>query len=214
MDLMGDSAQVAVTFEAGSSQLTLTISAMDPQKRGGTATLSGVWKGVAVQWTGFADLTSNPFVTRPISGWPAGAFASELNQAGIFAPLGTLLGKGKGGPIPVTTRNGVPLHVLITEDGSTDRGDAGRAVAWCVGGAFAGAWGGPAGAAAGCPGGHVRVSWFRLLVIGTPGTAEHRHPEPGQGSQSPLPPGSDGGVPPPPSPDDPPSGPVSFPGDA
>ena len=126
----------------------------------GIATLSGTWNGAAVHWTGHVDLTSNPLATRPIAGWPAGAFATELRQAAFFAPLGNALARSiVRAPIPV----GAPPSATVGSQGvhhmDSAGGVLGRAGAWCVGGAIGGASAvpesGPLGPILGCAGGAV-----------------------------------------------------------
>jgi hypothetical protein len=131
------SRQVAFTLKAGSSQLTLTVANIDALVKSGTATLSGTWNGTAVHWTAQADLTSNPLVSRPIAGWPAGAFASELQKAAFFAPLGNALGRNNVAQRNGTTGSDGTHHVLSVG------GVFGRAGAWCEWGAMGGAVVGP-----------------------------------------------------------------------
>ena len=139
MESVGDVAgrKVAFTLGAGSSQLTLTVATIDARATSGTATLSGSWNGAAVNWTSPVNLNSNPFVTRPIAGWPAGAFANELQQAALFSPVGTALAPTLAPPPRVTTGSGVTLHR------DSPGGVISRAGAWCMGGAIAGSNAGP-----------------------------------------------------------------------
>jgi hypothetical protein len=194
MDLLCDipDRKVQFTLTAGSSHLTLTVTGIDALVKSGTATLSGTWNGAAVNWTGHADLTSNPFVTRPVAGWPAGAFASQLQKAAFFAPLGNAL-----------SRN-IVAHPATTTGSATDKlrtvgGVLGRAGAWCAGGAVAGLGGAPetlgASSLLGCAGGATAsllsdfVSW--LDSDDEPSTPPNT---PGDGSQSSSPSNSgDGG---------------------
>lgn len=147
--------KVEFTLSAGSSRLTLMVVDINARVTSGTAILSGAWNGAVVDWTGPADLTSNPLVSRPIAGWPAGAFATELREAAFFDPLGNALAETVVAPPPATTGSGG-----IIESAGNVLGHAG---AWCAGGAVAGAttgaFGGPpgslGGALAGCAGGTV-----------------------------------------------------------
>jgi hypothetical protein len=102
-----------LTVNAGQSHLTLALAEIDRTSSSATATVSGsilanaaaapsaapgkkavIGNGSpgtvaqAINWTGRVDLTKNPLVGRPISGWPQQAFASELKAAAFFAPLG------------------------------------------------------------------------------------------------------------------------------
>ncbi len=140
MDSSGEEAQhqVALTFSAGSSQLTLTVTGINALVTSGSATLSGTWNGAAIHWTGSADLSSNAFATRPIAGWPAGAFGSQLKEAAFFAPLGKALGQS------ILAQPGTTAHVVSAS--GVRRGAVGvltRAGSWCLGGAAAGAVAGP-----------------------------------------------------------------------
>ncbi len=89
MEFVGEVAKRTVDFTltAGSSSLTLKVQVIDAGATSGNATLSGTWNGTAVHWSGHVDLTANPLVGRQIAGWPAGAFATELQKAALFAPL-------------------------------------------------------------------------------------------------------------------------------
>ena len=147
--------KVSFSLSAGSSQLTLTIADINLRATSGTAILSGTWNGAAVNWTGHADLTSNPFVNQPISGWPTGAFETELQQAAFFAPLAAALAQSvvqPPPPLPV----GAPPPATPGRAGTLQRDVwdvLGNAGAWCAGGALAGAKGGWVGAGLGCAGG-------------------------------------------------------------
>lgn len=137
MDSVGEAAEhnVALTFSAGSYQLTLTVADIDARVTFGSATLSGVWNGAAVRWTGHADLTSNPLVNRPIAGWPPGAFSTELRDAAFFAPLGKALSRTRVAP---PTSGGTPHGAGSgTHHAYSAVGVFGRAGAWCLGGAYA-----------------------------------------------------------------------------
>jgi hypothetical protein len=127
MDLVCDAAARTAEFKlsAGPSQLTLTIANIDALVRSGNAALSGSWNGAAVHWAGPADLTSNSLKTRPIAGWPAGAFASELNQAAFFSTF--------TGAFAMSVAASPRATAVIKTPG----GVIGRAGAWCVGGAIA-----------------------------------------------------------------------------
>jgi hypothetical protein len=136
MDLDCEAAERKAQFRliAGSSQLTLAVSNIDARVTSGTATLSGTWHGAPVHWTGPADLTSNPLVSRPTVGWPKGAFTTELSATRFFAPLGKALAQMVTAPPTATTGNeGVHME--------SASGVVGRAAAWCIGGAIAGASG-------------------------------------------------------------------------
>ncbi len=95
-------------ISAGASRLTLTVSNINAAGTSGTATLSGTWNGTVVKWTGPLDLTANPFVSHPIAGWPAGAFATELQSAAFFAPLGNVLAQPVVAPATVAPHNLAP----------------------------------------------------------------------------------------------------------
>jgi hypothetical protein len=131
--------EASVALVSGASQLTLTVSGINALATSGTATLSGSWNGAPANWTGHADLTTNPLATNPIAGWPKGAFASQLQTAAFFAPLGNQLarqiaaesakieiGKSPGG--------GLATGGLIRK--TTATGVIGRAVSWCIGSAI------------------------------------------------------------------------------
>jgi hypothetical protein len=172
MDLVGEARhQVGCTFSAGSSRLTLTVANIDANETSGTATLSGMWNGGAVNWTVHADLTTNPLVSRPIRGWPAGAFATELKETAFFAPLEFIFAQTIARSRSSTTgSSGGSRHI---EDAPL--GVAGRAVGWCVGGVIAGSGGGIAGILLGCAGGvtgsllNDLVSWmFHDIPIDMP----------------------------------------------
>jgi uncharacterized membrane protein YgcG len=136
--------KVEFTLSSGASRLTLMVADIDARVTSGTAILSGTWNGAAVHWTGHADLTSNPLVSRPIAGWPAGAFATELPKAAFFAPLGDALARTVISPPPATTSRGGLHHMESTA------GVLGRAGAWCVGGAIMGAKASPPTVLLGC----------------------------------------------------------------
>jgi hypothetical protein len=148
--------KVELTVRAGSSVVTLTVTNIDPGVRSGTATVSGSVAGSAVSGGGPVDLTSNPLVGRQVPGWPEGAFAAEIQQAGFFAPLARSL------VVHTTPPHPVPPHPVST---GTDGGPVikpmsvggvfARAGAWCLGGAIGGSEGGPGGIAIGCVGGAV-----------------------------------------------------------
>jgi hypothetical protein len=182
MDLSGSAAQNQVVFSmsAGSNQLTFTITNINATGTTGAATLSGTWNGTSVHWNGTVDLTSNPLVNRPAVGWPAGAFASELTQAGFFTPFSNALVTGLAAP--QTTSAG---YYIVGKD--TAGSVIGRAVSWCAGGAVAGLGGAPGTlgttVALGCVGGAVGSlgSDFASWVFSSDNTPP---PTPGNGSQS------------------------------
>jgi uncharacterized membrane protein YgcG len=82
---------VQVLVTGGSSKLTLAVSGIDAAGTSGMAILSGIVNGAAVKWSGQVNLSSNPFTTQTIAGWPKGAFAAEFQMAAFFTPLGDLL---------------------------------------------------------------------------------------------------------------------------
>jgi hypothetical protein len=173
--------QVEFTLSAGSSHLTLTVSNIDARVTSGTATLSGTWIGAAVNWTGHVDLTSNPFVGRPIAGWPAGAFAPELRSAAFFAPLGNDFARKIVVQPPATTGSGGKEHI------DSVGGVLGKAGAWCVGGAIAGAGLAPVtlGTASllGCAGGATGSLLDSLIsYIDTDPPTQDPVPNPGDGA--------------------------------
>jgi hypothetical protein len=126
LDLVSSITQPSVqyTLSAGTSSLTLALTNIDTQATSGTATLSGTWNGATVQWTGQADLSANPLANQPV-GWPAGAFAEQIQKAGFFTPLTRMLCQ-KIAAKPTTYSF------------SPGEGMATKALGWCVGGALAG----------------------------------------------------------------------------
>jgi hypothetical protein len=136
--------------DAATSRLTVTVTNIDAHETSGTATLSGRWNGVAVNWTGQANLTSNP-LTHRIAGWPAGAFTTQVKQTQFFAPLEILFVRAVVSRAPTPHGGGSGSGGLHIEDDTA--GQEGRAVAWCVGGIVANAGSGPLGMILGCAGG-------------------------------------------------------------
>lgn len=208
MDLICDVAghTVEFTIKAGSSQLTLAIAGIDAQATSGTATLSGTWNGAAVHWTGHADLTTNPLVTHPIAGWPKGAFASELQQAAFFNPLGNSLAGTMVAAQKATTGTGGRFHK--DDKSSSGIGVAARAAAWCGGAALAASETGP-GALLACAGGagaSVLSDLFSWIFSDPP-------TQPVTPTPIVAPPVSDPPVSDPPVDDPPVGGPVCVPGD-
>ena len=59
------------------SDLTLTISQINAAGSAGQATVSGSLNSKQISREGQIDLTVNPFIERPVQGWPSDAFASQ-----------------------------------------------------------------------------------------------------------------------------------------
>lgn len=142
----------SASFSSGSTQLVLTLSNVNASVTSGTATVSGTVKETAIHWTTTVDLTINPLVRNPITGWPKGVFANQLQAAALFSPLGNQFLQ----QVHETSGTGITHGVLANEAGTTLKADAptpdgaprkettpsaggviGRAVSWCAGGAMA-----------------------------------------------------------------------------
>jgi hypothetical protein len=180
---------VALTLTAGQSHLALALTNFDRAVTSATATVSGSLAGPltksakavaasatpaskivlsqpaqAINWTGPVDLTKNPLVGTPIPGWPAHAFASELEAAAFFAPLEKELVapaavQPKGG-----TTGGAGGRGRHHADSDT-LGDILRGLAWGVGAAVGTAVGG----AVAVIGGEVVINGGAIILGGLVG---------------------------------------------